>query len=149
MQKILFSILIFLCSCSSNSGLGDLSAGTSEKQAMLNVRLEKYNKAVYWGSLNELVGYIEPQYQQEFFKNIGNRSEDEDLVESKIKSVSFYNNASKATAYIETRFFNKKSRYVNSRYEKLDWEFFRLDGGWRLKKIDELSQEHFAHLISE
>ena len=145
----LFFAVFILCSCSSKTGLTDISAGPAERQGMLSARIEKYNKAVYWSSSGELSEYLDPSYMADFFKRISKRSEDEELVESKVKNIDFHADSSKATAYIETRFYSKATLYVTSRYEKLDWEFFRLNGGWRLKNIDELSAEHFSSLISE
>ena len=143
---ILFAISITLSSCSM---LSKVAAGPAEREGMLNARLDKFTRAMYFESTSELSGYIEPQYRGKYFKSYSRRGDTEDFVESDVKSLDFFNESNNAVAFVRTKILEKSTLYVKNRYQKLDWKFSSTEGGWRLHNLTEIDKDVFLDLSKE
>ena len=129
--------------------LSEISAGPSQREGLLSQRLDKFTRAMYFESKSDLRDYIEPVYQRAYFKTYNRRGETEDFVESDVKSIEFFNKSNNAVALVRTKILDKSSLYVKNKYEKLDWRFYDIDGGWKLFKLTEIDEDVFRDLSEQ
>lgn len=141
-----FSLLLltaFVSGCGNQfSSLEQVLATDAKKEALLGVRLERFNRYVYWGGLQSAAVFVSDEYRREFFRDFKNRRNTEKIVDLEVDSVDFINDGNTAEVVIKTRYFNDKgNHYVRSRQERQIWQFHRMSDGWVFHGTEPMEQE--------
>ncbi len=125
-------LLISASACGNQfSSLEQVLATDAKKEALLGVRLERFNRHVYWGGLQSASVFVSDEYRREFFREFKKRRNEEKIVDLEVDSVEFINDGNTAEVVVKTRYFNDKgNHYVRSRQERQIWQFHRMTDGW-------------------
>lgn len=126
--------VIFMSGCSQlskHSSFSELTATDSQKRGMLEERVNKFNREVYWGVLDAAAEYMEPEARDEFRHTAKERRRSEKIVEQTIDDIEFDFDNDIAWVDVRTRYFEKRgTNYVKERLERQQWRFHRIGGGW-------------------
>lgn len=149
MSKLKFSgrvrLVIALLSLVSSVGCGSASvgkfdsifAGSDERSVMLSQRLDKFHRAVYWGSVNEVTEYVMPDKQLTFISDLKKQRKEQQFVDFEVSQVDFTDpEKNNADVEVKVRFFKVPTYVVETRREIQHWEFDRFDGGWKLRDVE-------------
>lgn len=124
----LFGLLSASVGC---SGLGPIAAGDREKAVMLNQTLATFQKASYWGAVDEASVMVAKEALPRFMEQAHKDQRKQKLVSIKTDSVTFGQDMSQADVMVRVKYFKIPSYVVQTRVEKQLWAFERLSGGWK------------------
>jgi len=135
---LLAGLILVTCSVTCLGGCGNrfssieqVLATDAKKESLLAVRLERFNRYVYWGGLQSAAEFVAPEHRRDFFKQFSDRREEEKIVDLDIDSIDYVNDGNMAEVVLATRYFSQKSNhYVRTRKERQIWQFHRLTDGW-------------------
>ena len=133
LSKLLLSALLCagVTACSSNIKIGDImTVSDAAKEQKLYERISHFNRARYWGSAGEAMGYITPEHRNVFLDAERERAEKERIVRSEISNVTVEPESDKAEVELEIQYFEQPTYTVRTRKEKQKWIYKRYDGGW-------------------
>ena len=131
--KLTAAALLFtsVSACSSNIKIGDImTVSDAAKEQKLYERISHFNRARYWGSAGEAMGYITPEHRNVFLDAERERAEKERIVRSEIANVTVEPENDKAEVELEIQYFEQPTYTVRTRKEKQKWVYKRYDGGW-------------------
>lgn len=134
----LISLLIFcaIFSGCSTARLEDVvRIRRGSKQTALQERLERFNRARYWGGLSESVAFVKPEYQSEFIRLERNSTDIQRIVRTDITRVELTPDGSTAEVEMVVRYFEKPTYLVKTRREGQIWSYERFAGGWLLSAL--------------
>ncbi len=147
---------LLVSGCSTLSSLDHITMGKSSREAELQLAVDHFCKAYYWGSTGELAQYVEDGAWRDFATKFNQHRKGERLVDLQVENVDFDDNSRSAQVDIKVRYFKEPTYLVQQRVDKQTWNFHRLDGGWRFHKLDigqdesiEQSEPHTASLKNE
>lgn len=134
-------LLVSVAGC-SQAKLDDITAvSPGAKEQKLYERIEHFNRARYWGSSGEAMGYVSGTFQREFLEMERKLSANQRIVRSEVAEVKVDpETAATADVELEVQYFEQPTYVVRSRREKQAWTFDRFNGGWKLSS-SELVQE--------
>jgi len=142
----LITFTIFIVSLSSSgcaginlNNLETVIAGEASRTKMLPETVQKYHRAIYWKDSEMASQFVEPEIRASFLIDMAERSQLENIVESKIQSVDIEQEANSATVRTVTKYFEASTRQVKIRHEKEYWKFDGYQGGWLNSGVDEIS----------
>ncbi len=123
--------------CSSQARLEDVVVfGNSSLQSALQERLERFNRARYWGGLSETVAFVKPNYQRQFVEAERGNTDIQRMVRSDVTHVELSPDGKSADVQIEVRYFEKPTYLVRTRTEEQTWAYNRFGGGWLLTELN-------------
>lgn len=141
MNKIYLCLAVMLVvGCSEIKEVDYLTAGTGRKEELLGKRLDAYTKAWYWGAIDELAAWIEPEIRARMFNKLKQSRRKERLVDLEIQEIEIQKNGD-ANVDIQTRFYREPTYIVDTRTEKQVWKFHRLSQGWMLADSSLLKEQ--------
>lgn len=134
-------LLAALCTaCSSHGRLEDVMVvGEESLQTALQERLERFNRARYWGGLSETVAFVTPKYQRDFIQKERSNTDVQRMVRTDVLRVELVDSGSSAEVEMEVRYFEKPTYLVKTRKEVQTWKYHRFAGGWLLTELDRSS----------
>ena len=122
-------IFLLLSSCTALKLVGNVTAGEQKRTQLLNERLTKFNRALYWGSINEAMLYVKSENRSDFYRKVKKQKKEEQLVDYDISDV-FLEENDKALVEVAVRYYKVPHYIVKTREERQVWEFYPLNGGW-------------------
>lgn len=138
MKRKLFSLLVlgalFVQGCFLAPTIDSMRrAGVTpaSRRSLLPENLKKFHDALYWGSPNEIMRYVDSEGWPEISKQVADMQDTERVVESKVKNVEFDDGAFEAKVSVTVRSFKVGYYVVTDRIEKQTWSFSMTDG-WKI-----------------
>ena len=116
--------------CSSLANFDQLTATQSKKEQLLQERLDRFSKAVYWGAVDEAGLYCEPEARSRFIHTLRDRHRDERMVDIEVSDLQFEDDSSEAKVEFQMRYFANTNYLVRKRREQQTWRYDRFNGGW-------------------
>ncbi|MFN8389265.1 MAG: hypothetical protein U0136_03140 [Bdellovibrionota bacterium] len=114
-----------------------MTAGETDRQAMLSELLPKFHRSVYWGKFDEAAEFVDPLARQTFIqRNVANRKT-ENLVELQLDNVEYGPNAQSATVDVLVKYFKNPTYMVETRKEQETWRF-TTGAGWQYLGAEDL-----------
>lgn len=141
---LLLGIACALTGCSSLASVKHVVAYGDKQEGLLQERLVKFTKALYWGSLVEASGYVRRGARSKFYDDAREKQETEKLVDIKVGNVDFIDDSSSAEVELRIRYYKKPTYLVKSRTEKQVWKYHRFSGGWFLHEREEICKPEVA-----
>lgn len=132
----LAGVTLILAACSSLSTVNHFVALNSQKKALLDERLNKFTKSLYWGAFGEMALYVDPETRSEIFREIKKRRKAEKLVELEIENVEYDEGVGTAYVDFQIRYYKKPANIIKLRKERQVWKYHRFDGGWFLHESE-------------
>lgn len=108
-----------------------LGVTSSDRQALLAERIKLFSDALYWGEPSEAMLFVAPAHRVTLEPEFRRIKKQEKIVENKIESVEFSEDARKAKVEMTVRSYKVPFYVVNDRTEIQNWEF-NLSDGWLL-----------------
>lgn len=130
MKRFLLVTVFLLSSCSSLS-IKDLTAGPSERSAMLKKSIDSFHSAVYWGDASKASSFVKKDFRKSFIQDMALRKTKEKLVEFEIEDIEFDEQVKSAKVRTRVKFLNKSSYTVSDRLEEESWDYFPNQGAWQ------------------
>lgn len=109
-------------------------ADAEERKQMINDRVAKFHKAVYWGNLEEATELVRPERRRTFSMAIAERRKVENLVDFTVDDIQFDREAWSAQVTTSTRYFKSPVYTVVVRKEEERWGYDSSEGGWLLEE---------------
>ena len=108
-------------------------AGLTEADRMtrLSKDIKIFQDALYWGDQNTALAYVLPDNFESFQQTIRASKKNERIVESKVESANFTEDAYAATVEITVRSYRVPYYVVQDRLERQQWKFTLADG-WKI-----------------
>ncbi len=143
LKRFLICLLLLPAVACSNmnkhSSFMDLTATDSQKKGLLQARVDKFNREVYWGVLDEAATYMEPEAREGFRHIAKKRRRNEKIVDQSVDDMEIKADENIAWVDVRTRYYKKRgSYYVKERLERQTWRFHRTQGGWLFAAIEEV-----------
>lgn len=135
----LAGILLLASACSPRSNLGQLTAGSQDKKAMLRGVAQKYHRSLYWGAYDEAVSFAVPEIQHVLFQKLKTLYGSQKVVSIDVDGINFDDSGSMAEIDVSVRYYGTPSYLINSRKERQRWEFSRFNGGWQISDLNLVS----------
>lgn len=107
-------------------------ASTATKYEQLSERVDKFNKAVYWGMLPQAMAFVEGDNQQVLRQDLRRRIRSEKTVDMQVEEVSIDEEGDSAEVSVVTRYYQSPSYTVMERREEQLWNYSALGSGWTL-----------------
>lgn len=129
-KSLLSSALVVLCLPGCSAKIGDMvSLSDASMEQKLYQRIEHFNRARYWGSSQEALSYVEPEFRPEFLQTERASASNSRIVRSEIADLNMNDDGS-AEVQLEVQYFEQPTYVVRTRREKQNWQFMRYSGGW-------------------
>jgi hypothetical protein len=147
---IMLFLIMSLGGCGHRfSSIEQLVATQTQKENLLSLRVERFNRNVYWGGLNDAAEFVAGEARQPFFQEAQRRKKEEKIVDLEVTSIEFVNDGNTAEVVVQTRYFPKKgAQYVTARQERQVWQFYRMSDGWMYHGSEPLDDENLSAATS-
>lgn len=144
-RNVLVTVLVlaqfFVTAGCSRTKIGDLTTVSLEaKEQKLYERIEHFNRARYWGSSQEALGYIDAEHRVAFINTERELAAKQRIVRSEVAMVNVGETGDSAEVELEIQYFEQPTYVVKTRREKQQWKFNRFDGGWQMSQ-SEISEQ--------
>ena len=145
-QRILFLALIFLASlslsaCSVLESARNLTSGEMGRTELLTKRLNKFTKALYWGSVDDATLFVIAEKRRDFYRSKKKELKDKKMVDIEVTDVEVGEDARTANVSVEIQYYEIPNFVVQKRMEQQEWEFRSLSGGWLYADAKEVDEE--------
>ncbi len=124
-----------LSGCSNLPVVDYLLATPARKEQLLQQRVELFNRALYWGTVNEILAFVEPDYRSAFLRQVRQNMTNQKLVDLSVVDAAL-DGSGDATVDLQVRYYEQNYYLVKTRMEHQTWAYHRLLDGWLLKKIE-------------
>lgn len=131
---VLFLVLqgcIFVPAIDSVSRLG---VTRSDRERLLAEQIKKFQEVLFWGNPNEALRFARDDARDDVRRYLKQISQEERVVESKVKSIDFSGNSYAAEVEVGVKYYRVPYYLVNERFENQKWEFSTV-GGWKIVAI--------------
>lgn len=138
-KLVLLPLILMLSSCILVPVIDSFKkAGLTEndRKALLPPNLKKFHDSLHWGSINDAMVFVAPENASEISDYLNETSEEQKIVESKIKSVKFDEGAYTATVEVKTRAYKIPVYIVTDKTERETWKC-SFGNDWKLAAIVE------------
>lgn len=121
------------CSAFSSDNLNDALATTAGKSNRLAERVEKFHQALYWGSPQEAVAFVQESTRREMVRTFIEEKQKQKLVDISIDYITYENEGDTAIIDVRVRYYPIPAYVIVTRIDQETWSFDRFGGGWYLK----------------
>ncbi len=120
-------------------GFNQSGVTSGQRAAKLSKTVKDFQDFVFWGDVEKALAMADPDYRKEISKALQKLPKDERVVETKMLSADYSEDAYDADVVVQTKSFDKRTLAVHERNVAQKWVFY-MGSGWVIKEMNEVPQ---------
>jgi hypothetical protein len=120
-------------------GFNHSGVTSGQRAAKLPKAVQEFQDYVFWGDMEKALAMAEPEFRKDIRQSLTKFPKDERVVETKMLSADYYEDAYDADVIVQTRSFDKRTLAVRERNIAQKWVFY-IGSGWVIKELSEVPQ---------
>lgn len=120
-------------------GFNHSGVTSGQRAAKLPKAVQEFQDYVFWGDMEKALAMAEPENRKEIRQSLTKLPKDERVVEAKMLSADYSEDAYDADVVVQTKSFDKRTLAVRERNIAQKWVFY-IGSGWVIKELNEVLQ---------
>jgi hypothetical protein len=120
-------------------GFNNTGVTSGQRAAKLPKAVKEFQDYVFWGDVDKALAMAEPEYRKELSQSLMKLPKEERVVEIKMLSADYSEDAYDADVVVQTKSFDKRTLAVHERNVAQKWVFY-IGSGWVIKELNEVPQ---------
>jgi len=120
-------------------GFNNSGVTSTQRAAKLSKAVKEFQDYVFWGDVEKALNLADPEHRKEINKALLNIPKDERVVETKMLSADYSEDAYDADVVVQTKSFNKNTLTVYERNVSQKWVFY-MSSGWLITEFGDVRE---------